>query len=295
MRQDGLDAQEKERVIKQEKANLKKIGSIIQEGDQSVMKNVMKKLAATTVILTLTLSGAAQTEAEKKQGEPKINNNILTCGNKKLTFSQDGTIKLFSVKNEYLAKIYMYNAYKHEKIKQEDWVTFTSEKSKMTVEKERISWSLQKSLPDGTTWDAGTQLLSIQEDGTIRVCMNINRPPEDSGWKFMYEPMQVFIHLPKKKADGKTILYNNKTKRNPRMTDKEPFNDWSSSKYIYVPYADSAENSFTISAEKGEVDFTTMYPVAADRSIRIVYTFLKDDDSAEFVIDLRSVTPEPVK
>ena len=215
--------------------------------------------------------------------KPELDRHSIVCGNKRVTFTQDGAIRL-SNENGLLATIYMFNAYEKDGTETIDWGSFSADQCKMNVEGGNFLWTLRKSL-QGDLWDAGKQQVMIEPDGLIRIKMSMIPPPEKSDWEWKYIPPQVFIQLPQEKADGTSFRYNGEIK-SMRMTDHTILEDSSSKQFVYVPYEASVSNRFTLSAQKGEVALTSMYPDKSNKTLRIVLNFT-DNGTAEFTLDLR--------
>ena len=125
---------------------------------------------------------AKNTAAKAGTFKPVFSGDAIVCGNKTVTWTAHGQVRISSGKGVLLYFIphFLYmNAQK-----KVDWNSFTKSECRVKTENGKVTWLLKKKLGD-QVYDACTQTLEITPEGLLKVQSKINVIPVP-GWKPAY-------------------------------------------------------------------------------------------------------------
>ena len=227
-------------------------------------------------------TAASQAETFK----PVFSGDSISCGNKNVTWTADGQIRIGNGKG-ILLSIYPYFCYETAE-KKVDWDPFTKSECRVKAENGKVTWILKKKLGD-QVYDSCTQTLEITPEGLLKVQSRfelISAP----GWQPWSPNASFFFFLPYEQSEGKNLILNGKCFRLDRKT-KVICDTGREKQYKYILYPDDAADTISLSAVRPDAGFSRCYPDHFNKAFRIIIVMNKEK-SCTFTLDLRKGVQE---
>ena len=217
---------------------------------------------------------------------PKIEGEVILCGNKRLEMTPDGKIRI-SADGKLLAEVYCYYTLKNLKTGSIDWGSFTEPLCSVKRDGNKFVWTLMKKTPEAV-WKAADQTLEITPEGLLKFSARYYKPSHPD-WELRAE--YAWVVLPADPADGSRIVYNG-TEYVLDVKGKVPDQDYRSKNFEYRLYADEPGKMFSVFSSKQEVHATALFPYPGSKHFRLTWQFSKaNNGEGAFFIDLRESPP----
>lgn len=161
----------------------------------------------------------------------------IVCGNRKISFAQDGTLSISNPDKE-IVSIKLQHVFLNSDTKKPDWITTTPALCKVRQEGNKVVWELWKK-HELHTWKIADQTLEILADGTLELSAQVYNP--DTQKLTPRQPFaSYFILMPVQGNEGKKIVFNGK--EITLNANTKPCTAWRG-KYVFNLFPDNPEEN----------------------------------------------------